>query len=53
MSFTSEIKSELAKIETPTCCKISECYGILLFGRAFSEKLISISTESEEVVERL
>lgn len=53
MSFTSDIKSELCKIETPTCCKISECYGILLFGRAFSEKLISISTENEEVVERL
>ncbi len=53
MSFTSDIKSELTKIETPTCCKISECYGILLFGRAFSEKSISISTENEEVVERV
>ena len=53
MSFTSDIKSELTKTETPTCCKISECYGILLFGRAFSEKNISISTESEEVVERI
>ncbi len=53
LSFTSDIKSELTKLETPTCCKISECYGILLFGRAFSEKLISLSTESEEVVERL
>ncbi|MBE6761355.1 MAG: DNA-binding protein WhiA [Ruminococcaceae bacterium] len=53
MSFTSDVKSELTKIETSTCCKISECYGILLFGRAFSEKLISVSTESEEVVERL
>ena len=53
MSFTSDIKSELTKLETPTCCKIAECYGILLFGRAFSEKLISISTESDEVVERI
>ena len=53
MSLTSDIKSELWKIETTTCCKISECYGILLFGRAFSEKNISISTESEEVVERI
>ena len=53
MSFTSNIKSELTKLETPTCCKISECYGILLFGRAFSEKEISVSTENEEVVERI
>ena len=53
MSFTSDIKSELTKLETPTCCKISECYGILLFGRAFSEKNISICTENEDVVERI
>ncbi len=52
MSFTSDIKSELCKIETPTCCKISECYGILLFGRAFSEKSIVLSTENEEVALR-
>lgn len=53
MSFTSDIKSELCKIETPTCCKISECYGILLFGRAFSKNKITLVTENEEVVERL
>ncbi len=53
MSFTSDIKSELCKVETPTCCKISECYGILLFGRAFSQDCISLATENEEVVERL
>lgn len=53
MSFTSNIKSELCKIETPTCCKISECYGILLFGRAFSKNKITLVTENEEVVERL
>ena len=52
MSFTSDVKSELCKIETPTCCKISECYGILLFGRAFSEKSIVLSTENEEVALR-
>lgn len=53
MSFTSDIKSELSKLETPTCCKISECYGILLFGRAFSEDSIILATENEDVVERL
>ena len=53
MSFTSDIKNELCKLETPTCCKISECYGILLFGRAFSESSIVLATENEDVVERL
>lgn len=53
MSFTSDIKSELTKLETPTCCKIAECYGVLLFGRAFSEKLIAISTENEDAQERI
>ena len=48
LSFTSDIKSELTKLETPTCCKISECYGILLFGRAFSEKEISVSIIPEK-----
>lgn len=53
MSFTSNVKSELCKIKTPTCCKVSECYGILLFGRAFSIDSISLATENEEVVDRL
>ncbi len=53
MSFTSDVKSELCKIKTPTCCKISECYGILLFGRAFSVDAISLTTENEEVVDRI
>lgn len=53
MSFTTDIKSELCKIETSTCCRIAECYGILLFGRAFSVQNISLTTESEDVVCRM
>lgn len=53
MSFTYDIKSELCKIKTSTCCKISECYGILLFGRAFSENSIVFTTEHEEVVDHI
>ncbi len=52
MSFTSEIKIELCDIKASTCCKNAECYGILLFGRAFSKDLISLTTESEDVVGR-
>lgn len=50
MSFASEVKAELCKIEMSTCCKIAECYGILLFGRAFSVQNITLATESEDVV---
>ncbi len=53
MSFTLDVKSELCKIKTSTCCKISECYGILLFGRSFSADAIRIATEHEEVVDRV
>lgn len=53
MSFTSDVKSELCKIQTPTCCKISECYGVLLFGRAFSKKSITVTTENEDVALRI
>ena len=53
MSFTFNLKTELCKIQASTCCRVSECYGILLFGRAFSPDSIIFSTEHEEVVERL
>lgn len=53
MSFTTDIKAELCKIEASTCCKIAECYGILLFGRAFSVHNMVVSTECEDVVTRL
>lgn len=53
MSFTIDVKTELCKIEASTCCKIAECYGILLFGRAFSVNSMIVTTESEDVVYRL
>ncbi len=53
MSFTSDVKLELCEIKASTCCKNAECYGILLFGRAFSADLISVSTESEDVANRI
>ena len=50
MSFATDIKAELCKKETSTCCRIAECYGILLFGRAFSVQNISVTTENEDVI---
>lgn len=53
MSFLADVKTELCKIEASTCCKIAECYGILLFGRAFSADNMTVTTESDDVVFRL
>ncbi|NLG92334.1 MAG: DNA-binding protein WhiA [Clostridiales bacterium] len=47
MSFSSDTKIELCK-ETPrdSCCRKAECYGLLLFARAFSDHAITLTTES-------
>ena len=37
MSFSSEIKDELIKIENmPECCTHAMAYGMFLFGRSFT-----------------
>lgn len=53
MSFSSEIKSELIKIEDmPSCCKHSMAYGMLLFGRSFNYSDISIMTDNSAVADK-
>lgn len=52
MSFSADVKNELCKIRPTGCCKNAECYGILLFSRAFSKQAISLITEHEEVAFR-
>lgn len=53
MSFSSDLKEKLLHIkpENP-CCLLAESYGLMLFGRAFSGKELSISTENEAVAEK-
>ena len=52
MSFSSDLKEELLRIEPENaCCQLAECYGLFLFGRGFSAKDISISTENKAVAE--
>lgn len=54
MSFSSETKTELCELDLgETCCITAECYGMLLFGREFTERRIRVVTESEAVVKRL
>ncbi|NLA73431.1 MAG: DNA-binding protein WhiA [Clostridiales bacterium] len=51
MSFSRKIKKELSTIESNACCQKAECYGLLLFGRAFSLSEMSILTQSPEVAD--
>lgn len=46
MSFCSDVKNELAEIRPAECCKIPLAYGLMLFGRSFSLKRISLQTSS-------
>ena len=53
MSFSSEIKSELIKIDDlPECCKHAMAYGMLVFGRSFNEQEISIMTDNPAVADK-
>ncbi|MBO5929540.1 MAG: DNA-binding protein WhiA [Clostridia bacterium] len=52
MSFSSDIKNELAKIEESGCCAVAQAYGMAQFGHAFSKRLVSLQTENEAIAER-
>lgn len=52
MSFSSEAKNELCRVDARPCCRRAECYGLLLFGRGFSASGVALATESRAVAER-
>ncbi len=53
MSFSSDLKEELLHIEAENpCCMLAESYGLLLFGRSFSARELSISTENASVARK-
>lgn len=54
MSFAYEVKEELCQIlPDHRCCRIAECYGILLFCNTFSGREIRIVTENRNFAELL
>lgn len=54
MSFASEVREELCRdIPSKKCCRIAECYGILLYCNTFSRDEIRIITENRHFAERL
>lgn len=53
MSFSSEIKDELIKIDNmPDCCIHAMAYGMFLFGRAFGLNDISLMTDNSNVASK-
>ena len=53
MSFSSDIKGELIRItDLPDCCRHAMAYGMLLFGRSFNEREISIMTDNPLVADK-
>ncbi len=53
MSFSSGVKEELLNLEIEnSCCERSLVYGMLLFGRAFDMRGISMLTDSRGVAEK-
>lgn len=51
MSFSSQVKNELVKIEYESyCCKKSLLYGMTLFSKEFSYRGCMFQTENENIV---
>ncbi len=50
-SFSNKLKADLCKIKPTGCCRFSQMYGLLLFGRSFCREDISICTKSRETAE--
>ena len=54
MSFASEVREELCReIPERKCCRVAECYGILLYCNTFRKQEIRIVTENVSFARRL
>lgn len=52
MSFSTDVKNELAQTISSACCYKAEAFGMLIFGRAFGISEISLMTELKSIAER-
>lgn len=53
MSFAANVKNELATLEViEECCKEAQAYGMLIMGRSFTTRNISLQTENEAVAKK-
>lgn len=52
MSFSQDVKNELLKTEYEnSCCEKSLLYGMLIFGKSFSQYGVSMQTENKDISE--
>ena len=49
MSYCTDVKNELAAYKCSSCCQYAFSYGLMLFGRSFSAKRISMQTNNPEM----
>ncbi|MBR5273065.1 MAG: DNA-binding protein WhiA [Clostridia bacterium] len=53
MSFASEVKNELSMLDDlEECCQKAAAYGLLIMGRSFTIRNISLQTENEAVAKQ-
>ncbi|MBQ9964528.1 MAG: DNA-binding protein WhiA [Clostridia bacterium] len=52
MSFSSDIKTELAAVTGSACCETAQAYGMAEYGRSFSASGVSLQTENKAVAQR-
>lgn len=54
MSFTSNVKTELAKVQNKEmCCLKAECYGIWLFSKCFTLKETAFVSENSAMIHKM
>ena len=53
MSFASQVKEELCRIDAARCCQLAECMGIALYCNTCSGSELRIITESHSFAKRL
>lgn len=52
MSFSQEVKNELVKTEyEQNCCRKSLLYGMCIFGKSFTPRLVALQTENRAVAD--
>lgn len=51
LSFSATLKTEISKVKPTGCCRVAECYGLLLFGRSFCNYEIALRTAVKSVAE--
>lgn len=53
MSFSSQVKEELCRVQNAACCQLAECLGVALYCNTCSPAELRVITESRSFARRL